>query len=137
MPQIQNPKLAINPIKEKSLSECTVTCRIRFFPDELAVIKVLPQLKFKLKCELWGSEVDKTNKDDKLWVFESVLSFPDSTPTEYENARFFVVLNDDMLNEDMFLEGPQDEIYGKLILTHKLFPKTERKTNVVTDTFDE
>lgn len=136
MPQIQNPKLAINHIKEKSLSECAVTCRIRFFPDELAVIKVLPQLKFNLKCELWGSEDSEPLKlkDDKLWVFETVIYFPNSTPNEYENARFLVVLGDEKLNEDTGFK-PQDEIYGKLILTHKLFPKVERKTNVVTDYF--
>jgi hypothetical protein len=136
MPLIQNAKLAINHIKERSLSECTVACRIHFFPDELEVIKVLPQMKFKLKCELWGSEDGEPlkGKDDKLWVFENVLSFPDSTPTEDESARFFVVLGDDKLNEDIGFK-PQDEIYGKLILTHKLFPKVERKTNVVTDYF--
>jgi hypothetical protein len=100
MPQIQNAKLAINHIKEKSLSECAVTCRIRFFPDELELIQKLPQMKFNLKCELWGAEDGEPLKlkDDKLWVFDSVLSFPDSTPTEYENARFFVVLGDDKLN---------------------------------------
>jgi hypothetical protein len=134
MPQIQNAKLAINHIKEKSLSECAVSCRIHFFPDELEVIKVLPQMKFKLKCELWGADDGLKGGDDKLWVFDSVLSFPDSTPTEDENARFFVVLGDDKLNEDTVF-SPQDEIYGKLILTHKLFPKVERKTNVVTDYF--
>ncbi|MCP2728857.1 hypothetical protein [Limnofasciculus baicalensis] len=136
MPQIQNAKLAINHIKEKSLSECTVACRIHFFPDELALIKELPQMKFKLKCELWGSEDGEflKGKDDKLWVFESVLPFPDSTPTEYESARFFVVLGDDKLNEDTGFK-PQDEIYSKLILTHKLFPKVVRKTNVVKDYF--
>ena len=134
MPQIQNPKLTINHIKEKSLSECAVTCRIRFSPDELAVIKVLPQLKFKLKCELWGADDGLLGGDDKLWVFESVLSFPDSTPTEYESARFFVVLGDEKLNEDTVF-SPKDEIYGKLILTHLLFQKVERKTNVVTDYF--
>ena len=134
MPQILNAKLAINHIKEKSLSECAVTCRIRFFPDELAVIQVLPQLKFKLKCELWGADDGFLGGDDKLWVFESVLSFPDSTPTEYESARFFVVLGDEKLNEDTVF-SPKDEIYGKLILTHLLFQKVERKTNVVTDYF--
>jgi hypothetical protein len=134
MPLIQNAKLTINHIKEKSLSECAVTCRIHFFPDELEVIKVLPQMKFKLKCELWGADDGFKGDDNKLWVFDSVLSFPDSTPTEDENARFIVVLGDDKLNEDTGF-NPQDEIYGKLILTHKLFPKVERKTNVVTDYF--
>ncbi len=113
-----------------------MACRIHFFPDELALIKVLPQMKFKLKCELWGSEDGEPLKlgDDNLWVFKSVLSFPDSTPTEYEDARFFEVLGDEQLNEDTGLK-PQDEIYGKLILTHKLFPKVVRKTNVVKDYF--
>jgi hypothetical protein len=136
MPQIQNAKLAINHIKEKSLSECTVACRIHFFPDELALIKAIPQMKFYLKCELWGSEDGEPLKlkDDKLWVFESFVSFPDSTPTEYEDARFSVVLGDEKLNEDTGFK-PQDEIYGKLILTHKLLPKVERKTNVVKDYF--
>src|SRR4028119_1567631 len=134
MPLIQNAKLAINHIKEKSLSECAVTCRIHFFPDELEVIKVLPPMNFKLKCELWGADDGFKGDDNKLWVFDSVLSFPDSTPTEDENARFIVVLGDDKLNEDTGF-NPQDEIYGKLILTHKLFPKVERKTNVVTDYF--
>ncbi|HEY9832617.1 MAG TPA: hypothetical protein V6D26_18680 [Stenomitos sp.] len=136
MPLIQNATLAINHIKERLLSECTVACRIHFFPDELAFIKENPLMKFYLKCELWGSEDGEPlkGKDDKLWVFESFVSFPDSTPTEYESARFFVVLGDEKLNEDTGFK-PQDEIYGKLILTHKLFPKVVRKTNVVKDYF--
>jgi hypothetical protein len=131
MPKIQNPKLDIKHIKEKSLAECSVTCQIIFSPDELEFMKNNPLMKFKLKCELWAddSETFKTG-DDKLWVFEGLVSFPDSTPTQNENARFFVVLGDDQLDEDGWYK-PQDEIYGKLILAHKVFQKVERKTNIV------
>jgi hypothetical protein len=130
MPKIQNPKLDIKHIKEKSSAECTVTCQIIFSPDELDFMKSNPQMKFKLKCELWGDDsgVGKGG-DDKLWVFAGLVPFPDSTPTKIENARFFVVLGDDQLDEDGVFK-PQDEIYGKLILAHKVFQKVEGKTNI-------
>lgn len=130
MPKIQNPKLDLKHIKEKSLVECTVTCQIVFSPDELQFMNNNPLMKFKLKCELWGDDsgVGKGG-DDLLSTFDRVLSFPDSTPTKIENARFFVVLGDDELDEDGFYK-PEDEIYGKLILAHKVFQTVKGKTNI-------
>ena len=129
MPQIQNRKLDIKQIKEKALAECTVTCQIVFSPDELQFMNNNPLMKFNLKCELWGEDSGFEGGDKLLWTFDGVFSFPDSTPTKTENAQFFVVLGDDVLDEDK-LFNKQDEIYGKLILTHKLFQTVSRKTNI-------
>lgn len=129
MPKIQNPKLDIKHIKEKALAECTVTCQIVFFPDELQFMKNNPLMKFSLKCQLWGDNNESIGKKDVLLsTFDRVFYFPDSTPTKTEDVRFFVVLGDDVLDEDN--DGGPDEIYGKLILAHKLFQTVNRKTNI-------
>jgi hypothetical protein len=132
MPKIQNPKLAIKHIKEKSLAECTVTCQIFFFPDELEFMKNNPLTKYNLKCRLLGDDSGPgKGGDDVLWVFNKVLSYPDKTPTQIENAEFSAVLGDDQLDEDGVYR-PQDEIYGKLTLAHRMFPQpVSAKTNIV------
>jgi hypothetical protein len=90
-----------------------------------------PLMKFKLKCQLWGDDSGAgKGGDDSLHAFNEILSYPDKTPTKIENARFFVVLGDDELDEDGWAR-PQDEIYGKLTLTHKLFQTVNAKTNIV------
>jgi hypothetical protein len=131
MPKIQNPKLDIKHIKEKSLAKCTVTCQIFLFPAELEFIKNNPLMTFKLKCQLLGDDSGPgKGGDDVLWVFKEVLSVPNKTPTKIESAEFFVELGDDQLDEDGVYR-PQDEIYGKLTLTHSVFQPVSGKTNIV------
>jgi hypothetical protein len=132
MPKIQNPKLAIKHRKEKSLAECTVRCQIFFFPDELEFMKNNPLMRYNLKCQLWGNDPELgQGEDDLLWVFNKVLFYPDKTPTKIENVEFSAVLADEQLDEDVLWE-PEDEIYGKLTLTHKVFqPPVSAKTNIV------
>lgn len=71
----------------------------------------------------------EADADPETGAIDRVFYFPDSTPTKTENARFFVVLGDDVLDEDG-VANPQDEIYGKLILAHKLFQTVNGKTNI-------
>lgn len=134
MASISNQKLVITHDHVKKTARCVVTCKVSF--DALEQFLMKQGLKFKLKCELWGDDSGLTGSDDKLFTYTPVKYFPDTTPTPSENVTFDVVLGEGVLDEDGFLGGYVDEVYGKLTLTNLYTTVTTSKnTNVVSHSF--
>jgi len=143
MATITDAKLVVTHDHEKKLVRPVVTCKVHFTDLEQCLMKTCARTRlFKLKCELWGEDSGLTGSDDKLWTYTPVKYYPDPTPTATESVTFVVmpdppgVLGEGVLDEDGFLGGYVDEVYGKLTLTN-LFSlvRITKKTNVVSHRF--
>jgi hypothetical protein len=105
--------------RTKKTVRCIVTANVNF--DQLEIFLMQQGLRFKLKCELWGSD-SGFDEDNKLFTYSPVKYYPDPTPTSTEQARFDVTLGEGVLDEDSSSipgqGGSVDEVYGYLILTN-------------------
>lgn len=134
MATISAQKLSITHDHTKKTARCIVTGKVNF--DQLELFLMQQGLKFKLKCELWGDDSGLTGSDDKLFTYSPVKYFPDASPAASESVSFDVTLGEGVLDEDGFLGGYVDEIYGKLILTNLYTTVTVSKTtNIVSHSF--
>jgi hypothetical protein len=127
MATITDARLTINHDRAKKLAHTTVTCRVRFTPQEEALMRALPDVNvFKLKCQFWGED---PLSDDHLTTSGDVYYFANSTPAPTEDRTFTDTYGEGVLDEDP--EGG-DEIRGKLVLenlvTRERFTK---RTNLV------
>lgn len=134
MATITDQKLAITHDHTKKTARCFVTAKLNFDPLERFLMQ--QGLRFKLKCELWGDDSGLTGSDDKLFTYTPAKYFPDRTPTPTEDVTFDVTLGEGVLDEDGFLGGYVDEVYGKLTLNNLYTLVTVTKnTNVVAHRF--
>jgi len=134
MATITDQKLAITHDHTKKTARCFVTAKLNFDPLERFLMQ--QGLRFKLKCELWGDDSGLTGSDDKLFTYTPVKYFPDRTPTPTEDVTFDVTLGEGVLDEDGFLGGYVDEVYGKLTLNNLYTLVTVTKnTNVIAHRF--
>ena len=134
MATITNQKLVITHNHTLKTARCVVTAKVNF--TQLEMFLMTQGLKFKMKCELWGDDSGLTGSDDKLFTYTPAKYFPDPTSTASEAVTFDVTVGEGILDEDGFLGGYVDEVYGKLILTNLYTSVTVTKTtNVVSHSF--
>jgi hypothetical protein len=134
MATITAQRLAIAHNVVNRTARCTVTGTINF--TQLERFLMAQGLRFKLKAELWGDDSGLTGSDDKLFTYTPAKYFPDANPAPNENVTFDVTLGEGVLDEDGFLGGYVDEVYGKLVLTNLYTSVTVSKsTNVVSHSF--
>lgn len=134
MATITAQKLAIAHNHVTKTARCIVTGTVNF--TQLERFLMTQGLRFKLKAELWGDDSGLTGSDDKLFTYTPVRYFPDANPAPSESVTFDVTLGEGVLDEDGFLGGFVDEVYGRLSLTNLYTSVTvSRNTNVVSHSF--
>jgi hypothetical protein len=142
MKTITNAELTIDHLHAEKIAKVKVSCTVNFTAIELCQMKMCPEGKlFKLKCQLWSSDRTFLERvfggNERLFTIKKIFYFPDPTPTPSENRTFEVTLGEGVLDEDGWLGGYVDEIYGKLILLNLYtLNQVTRNTNIVKHRFD-
>jgi hypothetical protein len=111
MPQLSNPTLNIRLIAGTSNVEITASVKVNFFPNEEAIMKLFPLVKYTMSCRLFGEDGGLNGADDPLFLVTSVGSKKINADKTHSFKR---TVNRDSLDEDW--EG-NDEIYARFRCT--------------------
>lgn len=72
MPILSNPRLTIKLIAGTTKVEVTGSVKVNFTPNEEAIMKVFPLVKYTMNCKLFGEDSGFNGADDPMFNVTSV-----------------------------------------------------------------
>ena len=107
MPTLSNPRLSIKLVAGTTKVEITSSVKVNFTPNEEAIMKVFPLVKYTMSCRLFGEDGGLNGADDPMFLVTSVG--PKKVNADHLHS-FKREVDKSALDEDW--EG-NDEIYAR------------------------